>query len=247
MRRVTRQLGVVVCAVAALVSSCSEARTVQSESAPPQQNSSVAAEPGGAAPVSGGVRYLALGDSLTQGVGAPDESTGAFPALVAEHWRADGCDVELQNAGISGYTAGQILAEQVPQIESFKPNVITFQAGGNDIANGISIDEYRDNVKAVLDSATGSGARVIVLAQNDWPRSPVGVDYGESVPSQREAYDDVLIEEAATSGAEFVDLRVLYKQQADEGQWVEDGLHPTPEAYQSWADELTEKVPAPCK
>jgi acyl-CoA thioesterase I len=193
------------------------------------------------------VRYLALGDSLTQGVGTVDETTGAFPALLAEHWRADGCDVELQNAGISGYTAEQILAEQVPQIESFQPTSITFQAGGNDIANGIPIDEYRDNVKQVLSSAKGSGARVIVLAQNDWARSPVGVDYGESVPSQRAAYDDLLIEEASAQGAEFVDLRELYKQQADAGQWVEDGLHPTPGAYQQWADELTEEVPAPCK
>jgi lysophospholipase L1-like esterase len=45
------------------------------------------------------VRYLALGDSLSQGVGAPDEQTGAFPALLAEKWRGEGCEVELQNAG----------------------------------------------------------------------------------------------------------------------------------------------------
>ena len=180
---------------------------------------------------------------MTQGVGAPDESTGAFPALLAEHWRADGCEVELQNVGISGYTAAQILAEQVPQIESFQPNIITFQGGGNDIANGIPIDEYRENIKQVLSSAKGSGARVIVLAQNEWDRSPVGVDYGESVPSQRVAYDDVLIEEASAQGAEFVDMRPLYAEQADQNQWVEDGLHPTPEAYQAWADTLSEEVP----
>ena len=218
-------------------------RTVQSDSPPAQQDSSTSAAPS----PDGAIRYLALGDSLTQGVGAPDESTGAFPALLAEHWRADGCAVELQNAGISGYTAGQILAEQVPQIESFRPTIISFQAGGNDIANGISIEEYRANVKAVLEAATGSGARVVVLAQNDWARSPVGVDYGESVPSQRMAFDDVLIEEASAAGAEFVDLRPLYAEQADQNQWVEDGLHPTPEAYQAWADRLAEKVPAPCK
>jgi lysophospholipase L1-like esterase len=213
----------------------------------PPSETSAAAKPNDAAPVSGGIRYLAIGDSLTQGVGAPDESTGAFPALLAERWRADGCEVELQNVGISGYTAGQILAEQVPQIESFQPNIITFQAGGNDIANGIPIDEYRENVKQVLTSAKGSGARVIVLAQNDWARSPVGVDYGESVPSQRAAYDDVLIEEASAHGAEFVDLRPLYAEQADQNQWVEDGIHPTPEAYQAWAEKLSEEVPAPCK
>ena len=89
------------------------------------------------------VRYLSLGDSLTQGIGAADLDNGTFPALLAEKWRAAGCEVELQNVGISGYTAGQVLSDEVPNIADFQPTVITFQAGGNDIANAISLDEYR--------------------------------------------------------------------------------------------------------
>ncbi|MGZ5379605.1 MAG: SGNH/GDSL hydrolase family protein, partial [Mycobacterium sp.] len=135
------------------------------------------------------IRYLSLGDSLTQGVGAPDEQTGSFPALLAEKWRGEGCEVELQNAGISGYTAGQILDEQVPQIEEFKPTLITFQSGGNDLANGVSADAYRSNVQAVLDAATGSGARVVVLAQNEWFRAP-GFE-GYSTPEARDEFDSI--------------------------------------------------------
>ena len=241
-----RQVFVLACAAAALAAGCSKAESPQAaESA---QETSAAAEPNSPAPASGEVRYLAIGDSVTQGVGAVDEQTGAFPALLAERWRADGCEVELQNAGISGYTAGQILDEQVPQIESFAPTIVTFQAGGNDIVNGVPIDEYRNNVKSVLDAATDSGARVIVLAQNEWFRSPMGVGYvGESGPAQRSAFDDVLIEETSAHGAEFVDMRPLYAEQAEQGQWVEDGIHPTPEAYEAWAEKLNEAVPAPCK
>ena len=158
VRPAIRQVGVLACAVAALVSSCSGDAELCSPTQPPQGTSArqnpPTQRPRPVAPC--GISHI--GDSLTQGVGAPDESTGAFPALLAEHWRADGCEVELQNVGISGYTAAQILAEQVPQIESFQPNIITFQAGGNDIANGIPIDEYRENVKSVLSSATDSGA-----------------------------------------------------------------------------------------
>ena len=109
----------------ALAAGCSE--TTSPPPADSAQETRAAADPSGAAPKPGEVRYLALGDSLTQGVGAPDEQAGAFPALLAQRWRADGCEVELQNAGISGYTAGQILAEQVPQIESFGPTIVTFQ------------------------------------------------------------------------------------------------------------------------
>ena len=154
-----------------------------------------------------------------------------------------GCEVELQNAGISGYTAGQILDEQVPQIEEFKPTLITFQSGGNDLANGVSADDYRSNVQAVLDAATGSGARVVVLAQNEWFRAP-GFE-GYSTPEAREEFDSILIEEAQSRGAQFVDMRPIYKQQADENLWVEDGMHPTPEAYETWATELASQVPAP--
>lgn len=162
--------------VAALAGGCSQS---QSPSPPPpaaqQEESDASAAPEATnAPDAGSVRYLALGDSVTQGVGAPDEQTGSFPALLAEKWRGEGCAVELQNAGLSGYTSGQVLDEEVPQIEEFKPTLITFQAGGNDLVNGVSIDDYRKNVQAVLDAAAGSGARVVVLAQNEWFRAPAG-------------------------------------------------------------------------
>jgi lysophospholipase L1-like esterase len=200
-----------------------------------------------AQPASGAVRYLSLGDSLTQGVGAADLDTGTFPALLAAKWRAAGCEVELRNVGVSGYTAGQVLSDEVPAIADFQPTVITFQAGGNDIANSVSLEEYRKNVKAVLDAASDSGAKVIVLAQNEWYRSPDGQNYGENQAAQRVDFDAALIDEASAHGAQFVDMRPLYKQQADEGQWVEDGLHPTPEAYEAWATGLAEAVPAPCR
>jgi acyl-CoA thioesterase-1 len=211
-------------AIAAALSGCGTAPAPSTQTASPtaQQHSSEAAEPSAPEASSsvgpGAVRYLSLGDSLTQGIGAADLDTGTFPALLAEKWRAAGCEVELQNAGISGYTAGQVLSDQVPSIADFQPTVITFQAGGNDIATSVPLDEYRKNVKAVLDAASGSGAEVIVLAQNEWFRSPDGQNYGENQAAQRQEFDAALIDEADAHGAQFVDMRPLYKQQADEGQ-----------------------------
>jgi acyl-CoA thioesterase-1 len=248
-----RHLGIVVCTlglVTGLGACAKDSAPAPSPSA--KKSTSAAAEPStsetdSAEPSSGGVRYLSLGDSLTQGIGAADLDNGTFPALLAAKWRAAGCEVELQNAGISGYTAGQVLSDEVPNIADFKPTVITFQAGGNDIANSISLDEYRKNVKSILDAASDSGAKVIVLAQNEWYRSPDGQNYGQNQAAQRADFDAALIEEANAHGAQFVDMRPLYKQEADDGQWVEDGLHPTPEAYEAWASGIAEVVPAPCK
>ncbi|MFN0095233.1 MAG: SGNH/GDSL hydrolase family protein [Dehalococcoidia bacterium] len=192
------------------------------------------------------VRYLAIGDSLSQGVGADDIETGAFPARLAERWRAAGCTVELNNAGISGYTASQMIEEQVPKIREFKPTVITFQSGANDIANGISKKQYRDDVGTVLDAALKSGARVYVLLQNEWFRAPAGPDYG-GTRELRDAYDEIMIDVVkAKKDVTIVDLRPLYEQQADRNEWIDDGIHPTAKAYDAWSERLVDLIPRPC-
>lgn len=248
-----RHLGTLICTLALVAGLGACAKDPAPATTGSTKPTSVAADPTTAenssaeSSAAGAVRYVSLGDSLTAGIGVENLDTDTFPALLAEKWRAAGCEVELQNLGISGYTAGQVLSDEIPNMADFQPTIITFQAGGNDIANGISLDEYRKNVKAVLDAATDTGAKVIVLAQNEWYRSPDGQNYGENQAAQRADFDAALIDEATAHGAQFVDMRPLYKQQADDGLWVEDGLHPTPEAYAAWADGLAEAVPAPCK
>lgn len=242
-----RILAVSVIALVAALSACGGTDSPTSGQPQHKTTQSAPSDSAGAEKVAAAIRYLALGDSLTQGVGAPDEQTGAFPALLSERWRADGCDVELRNVGVSGYTAGQVVTDQLPAIETFKPTLITFQAGANDIANGVPIDEYRENIATILDSATASGARVIVLAQNEWFRSPEGQNYGSDLAAQRTAFDAALIEEATARGVEFVDLRQLYQEQAHAGLWVDDGIHPTLEAYDAWSAEIASAVPAACR
>ncbi len=190
------------------------------------------------------VRYLSMGDSLTQGIGADDED-GAFPARLAERWRDEGCTVDLLNAGISGYTAAQIISDQLPNVADFRPTIITFQTGANDIANGVTERDYRRNVGTILDEAIDSGAEVYVLYQNEWERTPDGPSYG-GTRQLRETYNKILEEEAKSRGLQMMDLRSIYKKQADNKEWVDDGLHPTADAYDEWAEELFERIPLPC-
>jgi acyl-CoA thioesterase I len=216
-------------------------------SGPPPVAPTVSTADGGADPATGVVRYLVLGDSVSQGIGAPDPDTGSYPALLSEKWRAKGCKVELKNVAVQGYTAEDVVREEIQEIAAFKPTLITFQSGANDVANGVPIDAYRANVKTILAAAKGSGARVIVTPQNEWFRAPRGRDFGTGLGRQRAAFDAVLIEETKAKGAELVDLRLLFQQHADKKMWFEDGIHPTAEAYAEWATELARVIPVPCK
>ena len=188
---------------------------------------------------------MAMGDSLTEGVGA-ESPEKTWVAQLADQWRARGCTVEVTNVGISGYTTDDIIRDQVPQIKDVKPTIITFQTGANDIANGHTIEKYRAGVKTILAAAKGGGARVLVMPQNEWYRSPQGKEYGPDLDKKRAQFDSVLIEEINAAGAEFVDLRAMFKRHADANMWVSDGIHPTPAAYTEWANEMARVVVSPC-
>jgi lysophospholipase L1-like esterase len=90
---------------------------------------------------SGGGLYVALGDSLTEGVGATDPASRSFVALVHS---ALGDDVELLNLGHAGDTSGDLinhghLDEAVSALELAgqrqERRLVTITIGGNDLLN----------------------------------------------------------------------------------------------------------------
>lgn len=90
--------------------------------------------------------YLALGDSLAEGVGAsvPDRN-GYVPRLAGYFQGAShgGADL-LVNLGVGGATTGSLLASQVPAAverildDETDTRVITISVGGNDLLNLIN-------------------------------------------------------------------------------------------------------------
>lgn len=238
VRPITAGLALLAVVVAASAIGCAEPKVP-----PPPAPSSVR---GGVNPETGEVRYLAIGDSITQGIGSTDFEADAFPAKLAARWRAKGCKVELQNVGVAGYTAQEMIATELPAIAPFRPTIITFQGGANDIANDVTQDKYRTNIRIILDAAKRSGARVVVIGQNEWWKSPEGPGYG-GTQRKRDAYDAILFEETKARGVELVDLRFLYRQHADKNLWAEDGIHPTAAAYDEVAAELARVITMPCK
>ena len=211
---------------------------------PPPPAPSVSTGVGGADPITGEIRYLALGDSISQGIGAADPATGSFPALLAERWRVAGRNVVLKNLGAAHATAADLIAKQLAEIAPFKPTFITLQVGSNDLATNVPEGTFRTQVRAILEAAKKSGARVVVLGQNEWWRSPQGAGYGGTA-KKRNAFDAVLMEETKAQGAELVDLRLLYRAQADQKLWAEDGIHPTAACYREMAAELGRVIPVP--
>jgi acyl-CoA thioesterase I len=154
----------------------------------------------------------------------------------------------VENVAVNGYTSDDVIERELPSIATFRPTFVTLAVGANDIVRGHSIDAYRENVRRILDAAKASGARVVVLPQPDWSRSPSASLLGAQavLADAIGRFNAVLAEEARAKGAAWVDLVPLMQQQASRGQLASDGLHPSSEAYDAWAGELARVLGSPC-
>lgn len=80
------------------------------------------------------LRLLAMGDSITAGVGALPMTRGYAHLLYAESSVYPMADTEFANAAIPGAKSIHVLERQLPQaVEVFLPHVVMLTVGGNDL------------------------------------------------------------------------------------------------------------------
>ena len=100
---------------------------------------------------------LALGDSLTSGVGASADT--AYPAVLQ---RLTGWKVV--NAGVPGDTSTQALARLPGLLQQHQPALVVVSIGGNDFLRRQSASATRANIERICQDARASGAQVLLVA-----------------------------------------------------------------------------------
>lgn len=106
------------------------------------------------------ITILALGDSLTQGYGLPEED-GFVPRM--EGWLRDqGHDVRVLNAGVSGdTTAGGLSRVEWSLTDEVDAMIVAL--GGNDLLRGIDPATSRQNLRGILEVAQSRGLPVLLI------------------------------------------------------------------------------------
>lgn len=99
-----------------------------------------------------GVRLLALGDSVVQGVGASSiERT--FVMLVASYIKdRTGKDVAIKNISVTGATVGDVVSHQLPQINADDFDVILLVASANDAIKNVPLNKYEESIERLFQS-----------------------------------------------------------------------------------------------
>ncbi|GAA0994935.1 SGNH/GDSL hydrolase family protein [Subtercola frigoramans] len=172
-------------------------------------------------------RYVALGDSFTEGIGDPEpKSLGGhrgWADRVAEvlNDQANG-ELSYGNLAIRGRLIRQILDEQVEPALELKPDLITISAGGNDIIRpGTDPDVVAAQLDAGIADLKQSGATIVVFT---------GMDVGfqsvfRGIRGKVAIYNENIRSIAARYDLLVADMWGLASVQ-DSTMWAPDRLHP---------------------
>ncbi|THH35217.1 arylesterase [Aliishimia ponticola] len=164
------------------------------------------------------VTIAALGDSLTQGYGLPQEQ-GFVPQL--QRWLdAQGADVTLINAGVSGDTTAGGLSRVAWTLTPEVDGMIV-ALGGNDLLRGIAPEVARQNIDGILSAAAQADVDVLLVGM----QAP-----GNYGPDYKQAFDTLYPELADSYGTLYLDsffAGLPSRDPAALADYVQpDGLHP---------------------
>jgi lysophospholipase L1-like esterase len=114
------------------------------------------------------VRFVAIGDSFTEGVGdeLPDGRVRGWADLVAQGWAAASDEpVEYANLAIRGKLIEPIVEQQLEPALALKPTHLSFNGGGNDMLRPrTSVAHVADLFMHVVDRCRDEGVTLIALS-----------------------------------------------------------------------------------
>lgn len=102
-----------------------------------------------------------VGDSLSAAYGV-DVQAG-WVALLAKRLEREKFDYQVVNASISGDTTANGLTRLPRLLAAHKPAVVIIELGGNDGLRGLSLEQMKHNINAMVTEAKSGNARVLIV------------------------------------------------------------------------------------
>ncbi len=172
-------------------------------------------------------RYVALGDSFTEGIGDPNpDSVGGnrgWADRVAEELARGQQDFAYANLAVRGRLLEQIVDQQVQPALDLHPDLITISAGGNDLLRpGGDPDVLGNRLDSVVAILSASGATVVLFTGPDVRETMLG-----SIRSKTAIYNENVRTIAARHDALIADMWAL-RQLTSPQMWASDRLHFSP-------------------
>ncbi len=193
-------------------------------------------------------RFVAIGDSTTEGLYDPDGGDGyrgwadRFAERLAAAAAPDGRQVRYANLAVRGRLSGQVRAEQLPAALALQPDLASVLVGMNDLLRpSFDARAVDGEVEATLHELRTAGATVVTFtlpdatAINPWAR-PLRHRFRRLNAALRAA--------ASRTGSILVDLEAE-PGATDPALWCEDRIHANPTGHERLAVAVARAVGLP--
>lgn len=185
----------------------------------------------------GTVKYVALGDSLTAGVGS-DDVKSTFVYQVAKNFSSLFGKVEVVNLGVPGSTSQDLILDQLPQVAQEKPQYITLLIGINDIHNKVSVADYENRLSNILNELLAETETQITLINLPYLGAADTVPFPLStiLDTRTKRFNSVIAKLGRSDRVKLIDLYTPSRQPFldNRAYYASDHFHPSGEGYLFW-------------
>lgn len=170
-------------------------------------------------------RFVAIGDSFTEGLGDPDpDSPGGLRGWAdrfAEQLAVHNPELAYANLAVRGKLIQQIIDEQLDHATELRPDLISLCAGGNDVIRpGTDPDEVAAKLDRMVSKLKETGATILIFTGVDVQFQPVF----RSIRGKVAIFNENVRKVAQRHDCFVVDQWAIEELQ-DSRYWASDRLH----------------------
>lgn len=189
-------------------------------------------------------RYVAIGDSSTEGLDDPDGAGGfrGWANRLAERIAAAQGELLYANLAVRGRSTRQIRETQLDPALAMRPDLVTLFSGTNDVVRrGFDPARVAGDIREMHRALIGQGATLLTFTLPDL--APV-MPAARWIAPRVEQLNQILREVSAESGARLVDL-ATHPVATDPRLWSDDRLHANSLGHERIAAALAEALGLP--
>lgn len=181
--------------------------------------------------------YVALGDSLTAGVGVNNYEQ-SYPYLIAKKL-SNTHNIILKDTAWPGFKTANVKNTLLPLAISDNPDIVTLFVGINDIRDNVSTEDFTNNYEQILENLSQKTYAKIYVINIPFVGSGnlILPPYNYYFNSKTIEFNEIIKNLAKKYNEKYIDLYTpTIKEFKSSVYYSKDLFHPSAEGYAFWAN-----------
>ena len=175
-------------------------------------------------------KLLILGDSISAGFGIKESQN--WTTLMKSSFSKEGKSLKIINSSISGDTTSGGLSRISRDLNTYKPDFVLVELGGNDALRGYPISRIKQNLLKIISIISNNQSIPIIM------QIKIPPNYGKKYI---EAFENIYSEVASETDAKLISF-ILENVALREDLMQPDGIHPNEKAQPFITEQIKKEI-----